>query len=141
MKTNKYLLILTVCILLIYGLSNMIISSRTTGNKEYFEKGYKWVKLKTGGELAYLKIMEYKPSAGTAQVFIVEDLPLKVNGKKTDETYQAGRMVPFIRDDKTDTWKPEWDNQKLYWNDRRNKDNKFTFPPFIGRDKLVLFKQ
>lgn len=142
MTANKYLLIITICILLIYGMSNMLISSRTgSGNKESFEKAYKWVNMKTGGELAYLKVMGIKSSTGTADVFIVENLPVKIDGKRTEQTYQAGRMVPFIRDDKTDTWKPDWENQKLYWNDQRNKDNKFTFPPFIGRDKLVLFKQ
>ena len=142
MKANKYLLILNICILLIFGLSNVIISSRTSANKEYFEKGYKFVKSKTGGELDYLKVMEYSPSKGEAKIFIVENLPTIEGGRKNfDVKYQAGRLVPFVRDDMTDTWKPDWENQKLYWKDLSKTGNKFTFPPFIGKDKMILFKQ
>jgi len=140
MSANKYLIIPNIIIIILCAIFYILTDMRTSLYEKTLEDAYN--KGKIGGKLDYLKIMDLNAKVSKAKVFMVENMPTQKNGKKNfNNTYQVGRMMEFRQDKKTNIWHPKPATIELYWSDRKNKGNKFTFPPYIGKDWKILLKR
>lgn len=139
MKINRYLAILNIVFLLAFFMSMMRIEIQSRAKEKMFETAYK--NLKTGGKLDYLKVMEMRSADGKAKIFFVETLGTGAEKSGEPAEYQVGRLVSMVQDNRNGDWFPIAGENKVFWDDRNLKGNKFTFPPFTGRDKLILLKK
>lgn len=131
-KINKYLLGFHL-ILIFFCIVIYTVNALTTGAyKIRFMEAYN--RADPNAKLEYMQVVKISSYSGKAKVFFIET-------KKDDDgkSYQIGKTVDFIYEPIFENW--HYRRSKIYWDDRRDRGNKFTFPPYIGRDKLILLKR
>jgi hypothetical protein len=133
MKINRYLFTILAIFFLTLTFTYIRVSMQTVPHEKDLKEAYK--KANTGRSLQYIKVMDYRLQKGTAAVFAVET----VTGKTQ---YETGRMLKFTRSEKAGgTWQLDKKSDTPFWDSSKNSGNKFTFPPFIGKDISILLKK
>lgn len=140
MKINRYLLTANVIFFIFLAVTAGRINVLTKTKENEFKEAYK--NLNTGGTLEYLKVMEYTKGEAEdlALVFYVENLTMNSDDEEGNgsSVWQIGRMVKMIEDKNRGDWFPVPDGDEIYWDSNEKKGNRFTFPPYVGKDISIL---
>ncbi|MCE1248873.1 MAG: hypothetical protein LWY06_19720 [Firmicutes bacterium] len=136
MKVSRYLFAILVIFFLTLAFAYTRVGTQTFRYEKDLKEAYK--RAGTGRNLQYLKVMDYKVQSGTASVFAVES----TEGSEANQpSYETGRMMKFIKDEKTGIWRTDKKTDTVFWDSRKNSGNQFTFPPFTGKDITILLKK
>jgi len=131
MQVNKYFFAILLSFFIAIVITSLADAYRTKAWQTYFYDAHArtYPKIKVD-EIHVKKIYDEQK---TAEVLFIETAFSK------GRPYQRGRLATIKLMDKEEGWRII--NSTLLWDDRKTKGNKFTFPPYIGRDKTILLKR